>query len=330
MYIVAHPTIVQMPHADVRELAPVITAHGDPRTASSPQDPAMMSETSKELEPSCDVPDMAVNVPSVRELYFFNARVRNARDGLPTAICDIFMIDSNNDVPIASLAPGQKFLHPSAPVNAHFMVRCRDTQEEITRGTVSERRGYNKTKRTMSGKEYLKKKWIDPVEQRVVLGEWTNWRRFLTPTRLDYDMSHWDEPEDDPETGKPMAPFKERFYYYLVMRHQLFTCFFVRAGDSFSRYERFADLTNTLLWTWALTIILSKDNTTIIRSIIVALFMTPLSAIFKIACRIQCCGVEWGRVLSIPIWLVGLIIAIVIPIEAEDNTNERSGLGFRV
>ena len=172
----------------------------------------------------------------------------------------------------------------------------------------------------MSGKEYLKKKWIDPVEQRVVLGEWTNWRRFLTPTRLDYDMSHWDEPEDDPETGKPMAPFKERFYYYLVMRHQLFTCFFVRAGDSFSRYERFADLTNTLLWTWALTIILSKDNTTIIRSIIVALFMAPLSAIFKIACRIQCCGVEWGRVLSIPIWLVGLIIAIVIPIEAEDNT----------
>ena len=280
----------------------------------------MMSETSKELEPSCDVPDMAVNVPSVRELYFFNARVRNARDGLPTAICDIFMIDSdkfpiaslapgqkflhpnapvnahfmvrcrdtqveitrgtvserrelhffnervrnardglptaicdifmidsNNDVPIASLAPGQKFLHPSAPVNAHFMVRCRDTQEEITRGTVSERRGYNKTKRTMSGKEYLKKKWIDPVEQRVVLGEWTNWRRFLTPTRLDYDMSHWDEPEDDPETGKPMAPFKERFYYYLVMRHQLFTCFFVRAGDSFSRYERFADLTNTFV-----------------------------------------------------------------------------------
>ena len=317
-----------MPHADVRELAPVITAHGDPPTASSPQDPAMMSETSKELEPSCDVPDMAVNVPSVRELYFFNARVRNARDGLPTAICDIFMIDSNNDVPIASLAPGQKFLHPSAPVNAHFMVRCRDTQEEITRGTVSERRGYNKTKRTMSGKEYLKKKWIDPVEQRVVLGEWTNWRRFLTPTRLDYDMSHWDEPEDDPETGKPMAPFKERFYYYLVMRHQLFTCFFVRAGDSFSRYERFADLTNTLLWTWALTVFSSKHNATIIWIIMVALFMTPLSAIFKIACRIQCCGVEWGRVVSIPIWLVGLIIAIVIPIEAEDNTLERSAYSF--
>ena len=58
-----------------------------------------------------------------------------------------------------------------------------------------------------------------PVEQRIVLGEWTNWRSFLTPTRLDYDMSHWDEPEDDPETGKPMAPFKERFYYYLVTRH---------------------------------------------------------------------------------------------------------------
>ena len=317
------------------ELAPVTTAHGDPPTASSPQDPAMMSETPKELEPSCDVPDMAVNVPSVRELYFFNARVRSARDGLPTAICDIFMIDSDNDVPIASLALGQKFLHPNAPVNAHFMVRCRDTQEEITRGTVSERRGYNKTKRTRSGKEYLKKKWIDPVEQRVVLGEWTNWRRFLTPTRLDYDMSHWDEPEDDPETGKPMAPFKERFYYYLVRRHQLLTCFFVCASDSFSRYERFADLTNTIFWTWSLTIFLSKDKTTIIvRIITVALFMTPLSVIFKIACRTQCCGMEWGRVVSIPIWLVGLFCAISFPINGmdgrqwEDNEIERFAYSF--
>ena len=62
--------------------------------------------------------------------------------------------------------------------------------------------------------------------------------------------------------------------------------------------------------------------------------MTPLSVIFKIACRIQCCGIEWGRVVSIPIWLVGLFCAISIPINGmdgrrwEDNEIERFAYSF--
>lgn len=316
--------VVPVTATNANAYAPVVVA-APQAPPPPPQAPGMMPAPVRESQ--C-VADVAVEVPSTRDVYFFNARVRNARDGVFTAICDVFMIDDDgNDALIASLAPGQKFTRANARVNAQFVAQCRDTREEITRGTVSGRRGYNKVKRTRSGKEYVKTKWIDPVEQRVVLGEWTDCRRCLNPTRLDYDMSHWDEPEDDPETGKPVTSFKERFYYYLVTRHQLLTCFFVSAGDSFSRFSRFADLTNTLLWTWGLTVILSETNTAA-RIITVALLMAPLSAIFKIACRIRCCGVGWGHIVSIPIWLCGLIVAIVIPIEAEGDAIERSAYSF--
>ena len=58
---------------------------------------------------------------------------------------------------------------------------------------------------------------------------------------------------------------------------------------------------------------------TILLIIQVSLFMTLISVIFKIACRIQCCGVKWGRVVSFSIWLVGLFFAIITPTEGSDG-----------
>ena len=173
-------------------------------------------------------------------------------------------------------------------------------------------------KRSFSGKQIVKRKWTDPAEQKVVLGDWTNWRRLLTPWLLDYDMSHWDEPQDDPDSGKVANPFVERFLYYLVNRHQVLTCFFVGVGDSFSRNERLADLSHTLLWTWNLTLIFIDMNATG-RVFAIAFFMAPISALFQIFSRISLCGVEWGRFVTVPLWLFAFIMAIVSSVSNSDH-----------
>ena len=156
---------------------------------------------------------------------------------------------SQADIFLASLAPGQQYEAPLAKVGDEVVAMCADTKHEFVRWTIVLRQGYDKMTRSILGKEYVKRIWTDPVEQKVVLGVWTNWRRLLTPKLLDYDMSHWDEPMDDPVTGKVAIPFEQRFPYYLVTRHQVLSCFFVGARDSFSQRTP-ADLMNTLMWTY--------------------------------------------------------------------------------
>ena len=248
--------------------------------------------------------DAAIEIPqeTTRALYVFNARVANRRDGVPTATCDVVVKSREGaETRVTSLAPGEKYLNPTATYGDEYVATCADTKQELARWIVEARRGYDVTRRSITGKEYLQRKWIDPEVQKVVLGEWTSWRRLLTPNALDYDMSHWDEPEDDPETGEVAHPFVQRFLYYLVARHQVLTCFFVGEGDAFSRRERLADLTDTVFWTWVITVAF-LDLDSVSRVFIVAMFMTPISAVFQIASRIQCCGVEWGRVITIPLW----------------------------
>jgi len=256
--------------------------------------------------------ELAVDIPleSTRALYVFNARVANKDEGTPTAKCELGVVKSGGaQTQIVSLAPGEKYLNATAKLGDTYVALCADTKHELVRWTVFARQGLYRTRRSITGGEYTQRKWFDPEEQKVVLGEWTAWRRLLTPSALDYDTSHWDEPQDDPTTGKVAFPFVERFLFYLVTRHQVLTCFFVGEGDSFSRNERLADLTNTVVWTWVLKVVfLILDENA--RVFVVALFMTPLSAVFQIESRIQCCGVEWGRVVTIPLWLTGIVIAI--------------------
>lgn len=264
--------------------------------------------------------DVTVDIPleATRAIYVFNARVANAREGYPTARCDLFVKSQGADIFLASLAPGQKYEAPLAKVGDEVVAMCADTKREFLRWTIVLRQGYDKMTRSILGKEYVKRIWTDPVEQKVVLGVWTNWRRLLTPKLLDYDMSHWDEPMDDPVTGKVAIPFDQRFPYYLVTRHQVLSCFFVGARDSFSRNERLADLMNTLMWTWTLTVALIGEDIAL-RVFVIAFLMTPISAVFQIASRVGFCGVEWGRILTVPLFLIGFIAALVVSVNNSDK-----------
>jgi hypothetical protein len=267
------------------------------------------------VPPPASLSDTAVDIPvdRTRALYVFNARVANKAEGITSAKFELIVTSGANETQIVSLAPGEKYLNPTAKVGDTYVALCADTKTELARWHVAARKGYDKQRRSITGGEYVTRKWTDPEEQKVVLGEWTAWRRLLNPSALDYDTSHWDEPQDDPSTGKVASPFIERFLFYLVTRHQVLTCFFVGQGDSFSRRERLADLTNTVAWTLVLTVMLLTVNA-YARVFVVALFMTPLSAVFQIASRIQCCGVEWGRVVTIPLWLTGVVTAIVVSV----------------
>ena len=289
---------------------PPADAKGATSTVSDP--PSMDMETQSGV-----VIDMPLE--ATRAIYVFNARVASAKEGFPTARCDVFVKSQGaDDILLASLAPGQKHGAPHAKVGDELVAICALTKLEFARCTVVARRGYVKMKRSFSGKQIVKRKWTDPGEQKVVLGDWTNWRRLLTPRLLDYDMSHWDEPQDDPDSGKVANPFVERFLYYLVNRHQVLTCFFVGVGDSFSRNERLADLSHTLLWTWNLTLIFIDMNAAA-RVFVIALFMAPISALFQIFSRISLCGVEWGRFVTVPLWLLAFIMAIVGSVSSSDH-----------
>ena len=53
--------------------------------------------------------DVTVDIPleATRAIYVFNARVANAREGYPTARCDLFVKSQGADIFLASLAPGK-------------------------------------------------------------------------------------------------------------------------------------------------------------------------------------------------------------------------------
>jgi hypothetical protein len=154
--------------------------------------------------------ELAVDIPleSTRALYVFNARVANKDEGTPTAKCELGVVKSGGaQTQIVSLAPGEKYLNATAKLGDTYVALCADTKHELVRWTVFARQGLYRTRRSITGGEYVTRKWIDPEEQQIVLGEWTAWRRLLTPKLLDYDTSHWDEPQDDPTTGKVAFPF---------------------------------------------------------------------------------------------------------------------------
>ena len=114
---------------------------------------------------------------------------------------------------------------------------------------------------------------------------------------------------DDPTTGKVTAPFAERFCYYIVRRHQVLQCFFVAKGDSYSPGERKFGLLNTMLYTFIMTMALHTiggfDPYFVI--IAVTMFVTPIATLFTLASRLECCKIQWGRLITVPMFIFVLV-----------------------
>jgi len=108
--------------------------------------------------------------------------------------------------------------------------------------------------------------------------------------------------------------------YCMVTRHQLLTCIFVKADDSFSSRERIAALLVTILNTWWVAVLIASIGSgdqdlgqtagAAIGSMLVTAVLTiPFTLLFEVCSRIQCCNCEWGRFITYPLGFAHLLFA---------------------
>ena len=99
----------------------------------------------------------------------------------------------------------------------------------------------------------------------------------------------------------------------MVTRHEVLTCFFVKEDDTFSRNERIAALFVTILNTWWVALIIANSDAmpAWLSSIVTAVFTAPFTALFMAFSRFQCCAIEWGRFITVPLALIHLFVAII-------------------
>ena len=333
----SHPTALpSSPHAVATSTheAVVVDVDGEGEvTSRPPSSPHAVAPSTHEA--------VVVDVDDEDEVTAREVRVHNARVSFGPAyvspwcagacrtnlaVTQLFFVcaDNGNERLVDTLSPGQVVQLPFPP--SSIVVARDETGAELTRWTVLKRRARKVQSKTMLGAKYTKTVYDDPEVQNVVIGDWAgDWRRVLRPKELDYDLAYWDEPKDDPTTGKVTAPFAERFCYYVVRRHQVLNCYFVKTGDSFSPGERKAGLVNTVMWTWAFTSMLQASGTSTVAVVfIVALIITPIGTLFTLASRIECLKIEWGRVVTVPIFLTGLILVIVFSINFATATTAGS------
>ena len=144
---------------------------------------------------------------------------------------------------------------------------------------------------------------------------WTSWTRLFMPMSWDLELAHRTEP---PEVDGHVAPYLERFLFYIVKRHILLKCFFVKKGDSYDRKERITGLIVMLLNVWWVTALLATtgDSPAYVNAIIVSILSVPFTILFELGSRAQCCGIEFGRVVTVPLALAHLTFAIVITIQS--------------
>lgn len=150
--------------------------------------------------------------------------------------------------------------------------------------------------------------------------DWYSPWRLFTPWDWDINLSKWEEPS---EPEGQLAPYMHRVCYYLATRHPVLTCVFVKEKDSFSRNERIAALLVTVLNTWWVSVLLTAgfdgDNsigTKIGLAIATAIFTVPFTILFQICSRIQCCNCEWGRIITVPLAILHLALAIAATVQS--------------
>lgn len=292
------------------------------KTSSHPAEVASHPPSSPHAAAPSTPDNVVVDVDGdSREVRVHNARLSFASDDVApgcggarstnAAVTQIYVCDDDGNERLSdTLSPGRVMQLPFPP--GSVLVARDETGAELTRWTVLKRRERDVQSKTLIGKEYTKTIYEDPKVQHVVIGDWADWRRLLRPKELDYDLTFWDEPMDDPTTGKVTAPFAERFCYYIVRRHQVLQCFFVAKGDSYSPGERKFGLLNTMLYTFFITMILQTSGgyDPYVIIIAVTIFVTPIATLFTLASRVECCKIQWGRLITVPMFLFILVFTV--------------------
>ena len=140
------------------------------------------------------------------------------------------------------------------------------------------------------------------------------WRAF-SPCTWDTNADHWQEPADEPV----LAPYIERFAYYICMRHELLRLVFVKRNDTLRRPDRILVLLITIYAALHFTAQWSKstqekrnddgyndkteeekENIALSNSVITAAFIGLLDVVLCSISRLRCANFKIGRLLSIP------------------------------
>jgi len=149
------------------------------------------------------------------------------------------------------------------------------------------------------------------------------WRAF-SPCTWDTNADHWQEPADEPV----LAPYIERFAYYICMRHELLRLVFVKRNDTLRRPDRILVLLITIYVALHFTAEWStstqekrndgyndkpeeeKEEIALHASIIIAVVVGLVDVVLCLISRRRCANFKIGRLLSIPLSFMCLYLLI--------------------
>lgn len=156
---------------------------------------------------------------------------------------------------------------------------------------------------------------LDGTTQVPYSANWSSpWRAF-SPRTWDTNADHWQEPADEPV----LAPYIERFAYYISMRHELLRVVFIKKDDTLSRPDRILVLWITTYLALHMTAQWSaatqernnddgyneksegeKEMIALQASIMTAAVVGLVDVILCLISRLRCATFKIGRLLSIP------------------------------
>ena len=153
----------------------------------------------------------------------------------------------------------------------------------------------------------------------------SHWRAF-SPCTWDTNADHWQEPPDEPV----LAPYTERFAYYICMRHELLRLVFVKRNDTLRRPDRVLVLFITISVALDFTAQWSastqekrnhdgynekpedeKETIALQSSFMIAAIVGFVDVVLCSISRLRCANFKIGRFLSIPLAFVCLFFLII-------------------
>ena len=180
----------------------------------------------------------------------------------------------------------------------------------------------------------------DPVVVHVWDPKWSRCGRLCHPCGWDCDKDMWPEPKDPVLIGERMAPFRERFLYYLCDRHQVLVCVFHDQDDDFSTVERQVSIVCTVMQCWWCTLMMvsgleeAQDATetahvsTVPDFVIVAVVTDIFTTVFEAFSKFEYRNIEVGRIITVPLFLAHLLMAAIMTSENAHRTERLAATGW--
>ena len=163
----------------------------------------------------------------------------------------------------------------------------------------------------------------DPVVVHVWDPDWARCGRLCHPCGWDCDKDMWPEPRDPEAPGETLAPFRERFLYYLCDRHQVLVCVFHDQDDDFSAVERQVSIVCTVMQCWWCTLMMvsgleeaeaatEEARVSVLPDFVVVAIVTDIfTTIFEAFSKFEYRNIEIGRVITVPLFLAHLLMAAI-------------------